>query len=95
MQWTYQYDSLPVVVSSRHSFWLRKGALEALGLQLDSARNILTLTRMGVDAPPKVNGLRRCVLNAVSFGQEREKLVRGPAHSVSCIEWAFSEKRPT
>ena len=50
---------------------LRKGALGALGGQLDFSRNISTLVRLGIDVPRKVSGNSRYVPSVVAFGKER------------------------
>ena len=71
-----------------------EGALEASGGQLVFACNVLTLNKMGVDAPLKVNCMRQFVLLAASCGEERKKSLSGPTHSAAHFEWAFLKKRP-
>ena len=44
----------------------RKGALEALGGQLEFERDISTNRNHGVDVPPKVNEMGRSVLSVVA-----------------------------
>ena len=89
-------DSLAVVVNLRIGFspkadipaLLRKGALEALGGQLDVAHNVLTLNKMGVDVTLKVNGRE-----PLRSGRVKSRRV-GMGHSVSCLERDFSGERP-
>ena len=47
---------------------LRKGALEALGGQLDSERGVLTIRKHGADVPLSVSEMGRFVLIAVARG---------------------------
>ena len=49
--------------------FLRKGALEALGAQLDFEKDVLSLTRHGATAPLKVNEMGRYILSVVEFGR--------------------------
>ena len=56
----------------------REGALGALGGQAVVAHNVLTLSRQGVDIPPKSDGMGHYVLSVASFGKERKQPVRGP-----------------
>ena len=62
---------------------LRAGALEALGGQLDSARDALTIRNYGVDILLKVNEMGRYVLSVISPRDGPSCADRGP-------EWAAS-----
>ena len=58
--------------------FLRKGALEALGGQLDFLRDLFTLRKHGVTIPARVNGAGRYLLGAVVFLADAPRRVRGP-----------------
>ena len=73
---------------------LCKGALEALGGQLDFERDILTIRRHGVDIPLSVNGMGHYALSAVAFGTGPSCGDRRPNLAASNFEWALLEKRP-
>ena len=66
---------------------LRKGALEALGAQLDFEKDTLSLLRHGICAPLRVNAMGHYIVSVVEFG-------RGPNLAASYFEWSFPEKRP-
>ena len=66
---------------------LRKGALEALGAQLDFDKDTLSLLRHGVCAPLRVNAMGHFIVSVAEFG-------RGPNLAASYFEWSFLEKRP-
>ena len=66
---------------------LRKGALEALGAQLDSEKGTLLLLRHGVCAPLKFNAMGHYIVGAAEFG-------RGPNFAASYSECSFLGKRP-
>ena len=74
--------------------FLRKGALEALGAQLDFEKDVLSFTRHGATAPLKVNEMGRYISSVVEFGKWPPRSDRGPNLAASCSEWSFSEKRP-
>ena len=82
---------------------LRKGALEALGRQLDFCRNFLTLNKMGVDVRLRVNGAGYYVLSVAPFGgggakhrdagrRNRFRVSGGPRLGVTCRspQWRFA-----
>ena len=60
-------QSTAYVLDSDNSALSRKDALEELGGQLDSSRNLLTLTRQGAGTPPRVNRMGRYIPNAVDL----------------------------
>ena len=67
--------------------WLRKGALEALGAQLDFEKDTLSPLRHGVREPLRVNAEGQYIVRAVEFG-------RGPNVTASYFERSVVEKRP-
>ena len=71
---------------------LRRGALAALGGQLDSPRDIFALREQGGDFLLELNCMGRYVLSAAFFGGKRSKSVQGPTFSASCSGWAFPKK---
>ena len=73
---------------------LRKGALEALGGQLDFARDVSAVRNHGVNFPLKVNEMGRRALSVVGFGTGPSCADRGPNLAESYCEWAVMEKRP-
>ena len=48
---------------------LRKGALEALGAQLDFAKDALFLERRGICVPLGLNAMGHYVMSVVEFGK--------------------------
>ena len=66
---------------------LRKGALEALGAQLDFDKDMLSLLRHGVRVPLGVNAMGHYIVSVVEFG-------RGPEVAASYFVWSFVEERP-
>ena len=56
---------------------LRKGALEALGGQLDIERDISPTRKYGVRVPLRVNGAVHYVLSVVEFGKGPPRIDRG------------------
>ena len=72
----------------------RKGALEALGGQLDFLRDPLTLRKRGATIPARVDGVGRYLLGAVDFGADASRRVRGLVVLASDFEWTFTSKRP-
>ena len=63
---------------------LRKGALEALGAQLDFEKDTLSLLRHGVRVLLRVNAVGHYIASVVEFG-------RGPAVAASYFEWSFAD----
>ena len=59
----------------------QKGALEALGAQLDFEEDALSLLRHGLRAPLRVNAMGHYIVSVVEFG-------RGPAVAASHFEWS-------
>ena len=74
--------------------FLRKGAWEALGGQLDFGRDILTVRKRGAEGPPGVNEMGHYVLSAVEFGQGPPRFDRGPNLAASHFVWSFLQRRP-
>ena len=66
---------------------LCKGALEALGGQLDFERDILAMREHGVDVPLSANEMRHYSLSVAAAG-------KGPDLAASYVEWSLVEKRP-
>ena len=56
----------------------RKGALEAVGGQLDVRRKILTSRKKGARIPAKLKNVGHYVLRAASLGRENSKSKKGP-----------------
>ena len=73
---------------------LRKGALEALGGQLDFAREVLAIRNRGLDIPPKVNDMGHDILSVVAFGDRPPCVDRGPKLAASYFEWALLGNLP-
>ena len=69
--------------------FLRKGALEAPGGQLDSGRDALTIRNHGVSRPLKVNEMGLYVLSVVAFGKGPLCVDRGPKLAAPYFEWAL------
>ena len=72
---------------------LRKRALEALGGQLESERDISTIRQHGVDIPRQVNEIEYNVLTVVAFakGPSRVDRSRGASRAASYFERALLE----
>ena len=66
---------------------LRKGPLEALGVQLVIFKDALSLLRHGVCVPLGVNAKGHHIVSVIEFGS-------GPNFAASFCEWSFLEKRP-
>ena len=62
---------------------LRKGALEALGAQLDFAKDTLLLERRGVCVPLGLNAMGHYIMSVVEFGRGGTNRTRGPQFSAS------------
>ena len=73
---------------------LRKGALRALGGQLDFACDVLTLREERAD--PSLAGYQvgRNVLSVVAFGERPPRSVRGPKLTASHFGRVFAGTRP-
>ena len=69
---------------------LRKGALGALGGQLDFACDALPHRNQGAEIPLKVNRLGHPVLPVVAFGCGPRRVGGGPKLAASYFEWAFA-----
>ena len=74
--------------------FLRKGALEALGDQLDFENDVLSPWRHGVRGPLNANEMGHYVLSVVEFSKGPPRSDRRPILAASCFEWPFLGKRP-
>ena len=72
---------------------LRKGALVALGGQLDFPRDGLALRKQGVQIPRRMNTTGHYILCVFDFGKDASGKVRGPVASASYFVLASTEKR--
>ena len=66
---------------------LRKGAMEAIGGQLDFLHGSFNLRRRGAQIPPRVNRAGRCILSEVDFR-------RGPSRRASNCPEASASSLP-
>ena len=73
---------------------LCKGALEALGAQMDFAKDTLLLERRGICVPLGLKAMGHYVMSVVEFGKGRPKRTRGPQFSASYFEWPLMDQRP-
>ena len=73
---------------------LRKGAMVALGGQLDFPRDVLILRGHGNAIPLRVNRMGHYILSVVDFREDASGKVRGPVVSAPYFAWAFVNKRP-
>ena len=73
---------------------LRKGALEALGAQLDFERDELSLLGRGVKVPFNVAASGHYTLSVVELGKGPPCLDRRPNLAASYFEWSLLGKRP-
>ena len=73
---------------------LRKGALEALGAQLDFAKDTLLLERHGICVPLGLNAMGHYIMSVAEFGRGGTKRTRGPQFSASYFEWPLMDQRP-
>ena len=73
---------------------LRKGALEALGAQLDFAKDTLLLERRGICVPLGLNAMGHYITSVAEFGRGGTKRTRGPQFSASYFEWPLMVQRP-
>merc|ERR1712052_65500 len=65
---------------------LRKGALEALGAQLDFAKDTLWLERHSICVPLGLNAMGHYVMSVVELGKGRPKRTRDPQFCASHFE---------
>ena len=76
---------LELRVEKKHSrpfrWYVRRGALEVAGGQLDFCCDVLGLQKQGVDTPLEVNRMGHLVLSVVAFGGGRSRSGRGPKFS--------------
>ena len=73
--------------------FLREGALEALGAQLDCEGDALSLMRHGAWATLRVNATGHYILSVVEHSKRPPCLDRRPNLAASYFEWSSSEKR--
>ena len=73
---------------------LCKGALEALGAQLDFANDTMWLGRHGICVPLGLNAMGHYVMSEAEFDTGRPKRTRDPSFPASYFEWSLMDKRP-
>ena len=74
--------------------FLRKGALEAPGRQLEVPRDISTLRKHGAGSRLRLVRMGRKFRSAVDFGAGPPRKPKGAVVSASRFEWAVASKRP-
>ena len=73
---------------------LRKGALDALGAQLDFAKDALLLERRGVCVPLGLNAMGHCIMSVAEFGRGGTKRARDPQFSATYFGRPLIDQRP-
>ena len=73
---------------------LRRGALEALGAQMDFAKDTLLLERRGICVPLGLHSMGHYIMGGAEFGRGGTKRTRGPQFSASYFEWSLMDQRP-
>ena len=81
------------VLEADNSAVLRRGPLEALGAQMGSRCDMLTLRNRGADISLKVNQVGHHVLCVVALGGGSSRTGRGTKFAATHLLWASASKR--